>query len=235
MKRVRMPGFLLVVLGSGGIFFAATAILCGVCGGDLEAAAMLGVMASGCLVMLLFALSCHLNYDDTYVRRWSPLGWRTVRLSEIDSAKTTNSAVIYYAGSRRIRLDHWARDEGDFSGAVHASCKAQGIMLKAVDARRGGFCDRLFRHKLKCPEEFVLVGVMLLAAGPVMAFGTIVSRGFTWETIAFSGICAAVFGILELSFILIIRHAERFPRLARLLVKPGYLRLDPKGGIRRKG
>ncbi len=187
MKRVRMPGFLLGVLGGGSVFFVAAAMLCGFCGGGMESVIMLGIMAFGCLIMMLFALSCHLNYDNTYVSRWFPLGWRTVRLSEITSAKTTNSAVIYYAGYCRIRLDHWARDEGDFSGAVHAACKAQGIMLKAVDARRSGFGDRLFRHRLKYPEEIVIAGVMFLAAGPAMMIESILSQGITWEIVIFMG------------------------------------------------
>ena len=236
MKHVRMPKFFLWVFAVCGTFFAGIGALMMICDAPKEACGM-GLFALGCFAALLFARSCELEYDDQVVRRRRLIGWREVRIDEIDRVRRGEWADIYYAGKRRIRYDNWADDEGDLPGAILRSCGNRGQVLTVVSDRFSAFAERLYAGNLAKPGDYLIMQVITLAIVP----GALAMLAIDKREALLNPQIWAFFGGMELLMMAVngfllyaVRHAEQHPLLARMAVKDWAWKRHSQGKRRRK-
>ena len=236
MKHVRMPKIFHWIFAGCGVFFAAIAGFIAV-EASLEEAFLMGLCALGCLVELAALRRCELKYDDEIVYCRRLIGWREVRIDEIDRVKRGQSATIYYAGHKRIRYDDWADDEGDLVGIIDRSCRERGQKLTVLRNGFSEFAERLYMEKLTKPGEFLITQLGVLA---IPLFLLAILAVMNWKALSEPSVWI-LYGVFELVVIALdglilyaIRHSEQHPRLARLCVKDWMWRQYPQTKKQRK-
>ena len=235
MTHVRISKWIFRFFIGAGVLFAAFTVLVAVESSVREAWGM-GLFVLACIVVLCALRNCELEYDDEVVRCRRLIGWREIRIDEIDRAKRGQWATIYCAGKRRFRYDYWANDEGDLEGLIERSRRRQGRDLVFVEGGFYGFVEWLYAGKLAIPGEYFIGQMLMLAMGPLfLAFMAVED----WRLLL-NPLVLRIFGAVELIMIAfcgimlyIVRHADQHPRLARMVARDWAWREQPPGRKRR--